>query len=945
MVAVLVDKTIVSLYTNASFQIISVSRRPTRRRRCLQQENQEMPKKNVAVYQSKQLGFGFDICDVEGRPPAFLWQKSEVAEALSSIRAACWASIDVETTGLTEASMPVDLTAAELRQSEVSNKVRLRTIQARVPTRDGRDGDRIDFAFDADRMGPELTRKVAHTILTRRMFIAHNAGFDLYWLRRAEGRKVMPEIVADTMLLTRLLAPELVLERAFMLKDVRSAADAASAEEQAAWKSLISGASGGSLADVVLAMFGVVVDKTYQKPNNWTGLLGFEHYEYAIDDVVWADRILAHLLGTEKDQGDLLTAYLALRERKPQVSLVESQVPDVVRMREVGMPFNPLIGENYAREKTATLAKEVERLVELEPTLAKHSGRLADPDAGLDDPLKKALAVAFEARGVMLRRTAATSAPQVGEKDLRACMAAKLESSRDLFKAWVAVCKAKKLRQMALETMGFAKRGDDGKLRSLISHGPVTGRLAAAEPNCQQWPRDQLFRAMCISPVELGQEEMELLATDYNLAYVSRVAVCEVRPGERVVVDTAWAGAVFYSEKSVQDWPNEARAVLTEEFGRRFTHVIVASDFGALDVRVGAALCVRAQREMLALAAGTKVPGKAQPPSDIRLAVERVARALEAADTAALAELEGQYSATVRSLKGRLAVLSEQFDREALTAQEYFGKRREISSSLLAARLGARFAQCMGLALARGERDYSALRDAFVQEIDIHTFTGMKLVGRDPMKEFSGLSREERKALEKHIKHEIGPRRQQGKIANLSLLYGMMAAGFQEAAARGYDEHWELEEAAGIRELWMDSYPEVELWHLWTESLQEGVVYLPTQGSPKPKRTGWWRSRTLGGREIVAFGLNAALSYQDQSSGADILGTITHTLEQEHEAVFATSFNQVHDEQVFCIPKEHHHAYLKIIEQVMVECANRFTMPYGVPCAVSPAAGPIWVKD
>ncbi len=904
-----------------------------------------MPKKNVAVYQSQQLGFGFDICDVDGRAPAFLWQKTEVAEALESIRAATWASIDVETTGLTEASMPVDLTAAELRLPSVSNKVRLRTIQARVPTRDGRDGERIDFAFDADRMGPGLTSEVARVILTRRMFIAHNAGFDLYWLRRAEGRQVMPEIVADTMLLTRLLAPELVLERAFMLKDVRSAAQASSPEEQAAWKSLISGASGGSLADVVLAMFGTIVDKTYQKPSNWTGLLGFEHYEYAIDDVVWADRILAHLLGAKQDQGDLLTAYLALRENKAQISLVETQVPDVVRMRETGMPFNPSIGEQYAREKTATLAKEVERLVELEPALAKHSERLSDPDAGLDDPLKKALASAFEARGVTLRRTAATSAPQVGEKDLRACMAAKLESSRDLFKAWVAVCKAKKLRQMALETIGFARRGDDGKLRSLISHGPVTGRLAAAEPNCQQWPRDQLFRAMCISPVESGQEEIELLATDYNLAYVSRVAVCAVHPGERIKADTAWAGAVFYSEKSVQDWPQEAREALTEEFSKRFTHVILASDFGALDVRVGAALCIRAQREMLALAAGTKVPGKVQPPADVRLAVERVARAMEAEDAAELTKIESQYSATVRTLKGKIAALTEKFDRETITAQEYYGKRREVSASLLAARLGARFAQCMGLALARGERDYSALRDAFVQEIDIHTFTGMKLVGRDPMKEFSGLARAARKVLEKHIKHELGPRRQQGKIANLSLLYGMMPAGFQEAAARGYDEHWELEEAASIRDLWMNSYPEVELWHLWTECLQEGVVYLPTQGAQKPKRTGWWRSRTLGGREIVAFGLNAALSYQDQSSGADILGTITHTLQHDYPDIFATSFNQVHDEQVFCIPKANHRASLEIVERVMVDCANRFTMPYGVPCAVSPASGPIWVKD
>lgn len=53
----------------------------------------------------------------------------------------------------------------------------------------------------------------------------------------------------------------------------------------------------------------------------------------------------------------------------------------------------------------------------------------------------------------------------------------------------------------------------------------------------------------------------------------------------------------------------------------------------------------------------------------------------------------------------------------------------------------------------------------------------------------------------------------------------------------------------------------------------------------------------------------------------------------------------MHDEQVFAYPAEYHDEYLPIIEQVMVECANSQTMPYGVPTSVSPACGPVWVKD
>jgi hypothetical protein len=483
-----------------------------------------MPKKNVEVLQGCQLGFGFGVQDAQGNKPAFLSEPGEVREALELIGHARWASVDVETTGLTEASMPVELTPWMMKSATASNRVRMRTMQVRV-AENGRDGKRVDFAFDADALGPAATREVAGAILARRLFIAHNAGFDLYWLRRAQGRQCpMPEFVADTMLLTRLLAPEVVLERAHIIEGVKSAeeAQAKSAQAAAAWKSLATGASGGSLADVVLAFFGVVVDKTYQKPDNWTGLLGFEHYDYAIDDVVWADRILCRLLNLDQDAGDLLRGYLVARARNENVIRLESQVPDVVRMREVGMPCNPTVGEHYVREKNAQLDKEVDALVGLEPALAPFRNTLADPDAGLDNALKLALAQAFESRGVSLRKTAATGAPQVGEKDLRACMAAKIEEAKPLFKAWVAVCKAKKLRQMALETMGFAKRGDDGKLRSLISHGPLTGRLSAAEPNCFTGDTEIL--------TEAGWQRFDALSRDVRVAQYERGEISFVKP-------------------------------------------------------------------------------------------------------------------------------------------------------------------------------------------------------------------------------------------------------------------------------------------------------------------------------------------------------------------------------------------------------------------------------
>lgn len=1213
-----------------------------------------MAKKKVAIHIPTQQGFGFEVCDVLGRTPAFLGSQSEVLGALDLIEQSLWSSVDVETTGLTDASSPVPLAPVEIKQG-ASNVVRMRTIQVRVPTVRGRCGPRENFVFDCDKMGPSLTQRVAQSILTRRMFIAHNAGFDLYWLRRAQGRLVMPEFVVDTMLMTRLLNPKLVLRRAEMISHIKHKSELAMAtpQAQAAWKSLISGASGGSLADVTLALFDQVVDKKYQKPNNWTGLLGFEHWDYAVDDVVLADRILCNLLGLD-DEGDLLTGYLGRRARQATVRLIEPQVPELVLLRENGMPVNEDLGVRYVAKKRLELADRVNDLIEIEPALEEHRIALSDPDTGLDDSLKSALAAAFESRGVLLRRTAATNAPQVGEKDLRACRAAQMETSRPLFNAWGAVCRSKKTSAMALDVVGYSQRSGDHTVRSLMSHGPVTGRLSASEPNCftgdteiltesgwtrfdelkktakvaqyeegfisfvaptghiehnftgdlvlnqstttsllstpdhrcllinletgkpevhaardypknrmqlhagqhidqrglrltraelrflvaaqsignwdngdmvfrcanasdmarlgeilevspsreatglvlrqgtelallakkylghlneiggwvldlsqeeralfieelsywvgsldrdfpgesghrntramtpssanwvqiaftlsnvrayivpppammshlgfqqvhigdgtrssdtssvvqakvahsgkvycvtvpssfivvrregktmvtgncQQWPRDQLFRAMCISPTRPGCETMEVVVTDLNLPLVALVA--DVKPetlavGDTVTVDTVWMTGLFWSDKKVPDWPSAEREALNQHINDQFENMIVASDFGALDVRVGAALCIRSQREMINLVKGIPVPGEVQPADSILTVLQEIVPLLDEPNAGELLADSIEFYAKKRDhLIKRMEKLKEELDNDRIARRTFFQQRSETKEALLAAKLGWRLSQCFAFGVARGEREYSALRDAFVIGLDIHTFTGMKLMGRDPLKEFEGLSKDDRVALERKLKKELGPRRQQGKIANLSLLYGMADAGFQEAAARGYDEHWTLEQTHDIRNLWMDAYPEVELWHLWTECLQAGFVYVPDGLKDKPSRTGWWLVRTLGGRDIVAFGLNAALSYQDQSSGADILGMIMHKLHKDYRPIFDCSINQVHDEQVFCWPMEKHEEYLPIVEQVMVGCADELTMPYGVPCAVSPASGPLWVKD
>ena len=897
----------------------------------------------------QQMGFGFEVTDCKGKSPDFIKDFSLARQALTVIKESTWVCLDVETTGLTEASAPVTLSPKDLKQ-DARATVRMRTIQARVGVRNSAGKvDREDYVFDCDAFSADQLAQIAHGILSCKMLIAHNAGFDLYWVRRAQGRTQMPTYVIDTMLLTRLLQPELVLARAALLNGHDFGGSAGmSPVQQAAYNSLVGGASGGSLADVVLAMFETVVDKTYQLPQNWAGLLGFAHYKYALDDIIWADKILCNLLCIEEDD-DPYAKYLLLREENPLVKLIEPQVPELVMLREAGMPLNQKLGQHYAKLQNKKIAQKAQDLIKLVPALEEFRRDLEDPDTGKSADLQKVLAKAFIMRGVTLRVTAATQTEQIGEKDLRACRAERIESAKPLFDAWVGLCRAKKTRSMALDVVEYAKRSDNGRLRSLMSHGPVTGRLAASEPNCQQWPRDQIFRAMCISGESPNASNLELTVNAKNQPFLEHVAGKPLSLGDREIVGNDWLSVCMLMEKSAQNMDAQERVGIEQHLENAFTHRIVASDFGALDVRVGAALCIRSQREMLLLAQGADVPGGTQPSADITRVVNEIVAATKSASPdlrqASLTQLEKQYATRVRANTALLTELYEKKESQQMGIKAYWTKRQLVKDELLGEKLGYRLAQCLRMGDARGDSEYSALRDAFQADIDVHTFTGMKLVGRDPLKEFEGIDRQARKALEGKLKKELGPRRQQGKIANLSLLYGMGDAGFQEAAARGYDEHWTLEEARAIRDLWLNAYPEVELWHLWTEALSAGVVYMPTKGRPKPSRTQWWRARTLAGRTIVAFGLNAALSYQDQSSGADILGMIMHTLHTQYPHIFKYSINQIHDEQVFSWPKENHEEYLPIVEQVMVDEANKLTMPYGVPCAVSPACGVFWIKD
>lgn len=788
-------------------------------------------------------------------PEIELWSIPTPA-LVKAIAASPWKVVDIETTGLTLASEPVELTAREIRAGD-NAELRVRVIT--VTWFDGREIRKDAFDLDLVRNwpgfgGPRLVEPVARACMTG-VFIGHNAGFDLGWLANLTHRR--PRLVIDTMLLARALRPDvplllagivgekIVAKRHFYYKDARTIF-------------LSKGAGTWTLETLAAVLLNRPMEKGYQKPRNWTrAVLSAEHHEYATADTDITYQLALELLGAN-GPADVVEAYARKKAEHPELQGVEPQVLDVLAVRERGIPVCTRTAAEYAKRRFADAVEHAAEMAQIEPELAEYQQQLADPHTGLSRELKLAIASAFERRGLTLNYTDKAGEPKVGEKDLRLVGAERSEKARPLFKAWVAVCKAQKAGNMALDVKGFAERSPDHRVHPILAHGPQTGRLSSSEPNSQQFPGDPNFRAIVL----------------------------------------ASAG-----------------------------HKIAASDYSALDVRVGAALCIRAQREIL------RRYKKRDLPADIQAAVGKAMSAVKA----------GQQ-AGVRTAALEAITELDLAAREAVQAGDWAARDECVRAQLLH-RLSWRLAEVLAHARAQGNWDWSALREAFQKDLDIHTYTALKFRGDDPNAYFDGKTMAQIATIQAALKEELGDTRKSGKVGNLGLLYAMGDAGFADYGNKGFNMGWNLAQAGQIRAQWFDAYPEVDLWHTWTALNPAGRVWVPEPGKNGNRPRDYFVVETLGGRRLVALGLNAALAFPDQGSGADIIGRALHSLRMDHPDVFATAINQVHDELVFEFPTEHVEQYSELVGRAMSQAGDHFTMPFGVPITAGCIVGDVWLKD
>jgi len=109
------------------------------------------------------------------------------------------------------------------------------------------------------------------------------------------------------------------------------------------------------------------------------------------------------------------------------------------------------------------------------------------------------------------------------------------------------------------------------------------------------------------------------------------------------------------------------------------------------------------------------------------------------------------------------------------------------------------------------------LAEVFRADLDPHVATALVLMRAshadglpdgmpdDVIGWLAGMASEEMKQMRKLV----GVWRQRAKAANFGLLYGQQAAGLHRYAQQSYGVQWTLEEATHTREIWFSSYPDI----------------------------------------------------------------------------------------------------------------------------------------
>ena len=371
-----------------------------------------------------------------------------------------------------------------------------------------------------------------------------------------------------------------------------------------------------------------------------------------------------------------------------------------------------------------------------------------------------------------------------------------------------------------------------------------------------------------------------------------------------LVTQGAGTGRTTASEPNIQQLPRDPifRGPDSGIFRARQGHKIIATDYSAIEMRIAAALALRALREYQDGDFGTMYAGQ----KAVALKKRIEALAAEFAGLETIPDYQPQ---------------EKDFDGYALHHLAWF------------------------LSRVRRTGVESRLAEGFRNGIDPHLLTAVGVNKRsgtiDPLAYITGKSVEERDALKKELK---GPR-QAAKPVNFGLLYGMQPKTLWENGITDYGLRWTLEEATAAKTAWFDMYPELGFWHTWSKlvyrtwataewcALGYGGDGIEVKSpSKKPVLT----PKTLTNRPLYVCTPQQLLNFQDQGAGADI--AMTALSKMGYLVDYLVCF--VHDEFVLEVPEAMAEQARQDLERAMIDAAACLGL---VPAEVESAVGDWWI--
>lgn len=749
-------------------------------------------------------------------------------------------------------------------------------------------------AFDLDLLTAEDKANLADALVGK-TWIGHNLGFDYQWMLTLSPH-CRPSRVIDTMLLTTACRPGAEMEmQGEVVKHHTGGSGGLKVRRRhiAALQSYLqerAAATGRSDKDdgamplkaLSLWLLDKPMDKSCQMPVNWMpDQLSPEHHAYCMGDVE-APGVIARRLLTLPDDAPL-QALLDAIDAHPggkAYRVFEASLHTLVRMQSKGIPWSAAA----AADLDTALAEEAEAasvdLLKAAPALEKPIAVPVKPTKKNPDPDPKMVYPIDD----LLNPTKGLSA-------------------------------------QVKSAIADAIFRETGKAVPLSDTG---GPSLDAKTLAFDFPGSKVVAALNTLQ---GKAKARSMIAKYAAA-----ANTDSRLHPITGINTV-TGRTSSQEPALQQVPRDPRfrAIFAASTGCK----IIATDFSSIELRIAAALGVRAWRELQAIIAWAS--GDRSPASKKASAVYQNLGWLFKNEPCLLPFLQATDPDT--GIPERLLDVPQPAGRGA--SVEEWG--RFIAADL------ARWVYKIRLA-SGGDEARLPFRAAYVSGLDPHLLTALAmqaqgghfdLQGKSPLAYLQGLSIDEAKTL----KHTLKDARQGAKAVNFGSLYGQQPLGLHRYGVTGYGLTWTVEDAAAAHRAWFDLYPEIGLWH-WLLKYAHKVKtdILNPYNSAEPMRSAdggkvytWY---TLSGRKTVSPKITSAANHQDQGTGAEIALDALASLPEDIQQYLV---NFVHDEFLLECPDERVEEVTGTLEKTMIAAADSLLLKFGIPTEVESSIGDCWI--